>query len=104
MSTNNLPRRIRVAEVLDSRYGPGKRPVSWDERRSDIETVQTDTGEKIILLSGGGQSSPAPGWEILLTKEHPERSTSTGGTPVSWTLYGIPKTTAENDKAKSGNK
>ncbi|MFN8392652.1 MAG: hypothetical protein U0136_20330 [Bdellovibrionota bacterium] len=91
---------MRVGEVLESRYGPGRRPISWDERRPGVEKIKTDSGEVITLRSGGGQSSPAPGWELLLIRESSglemPRQSSVGTTaapdatnPLEWTLYGI---------------
>ena len=77
-------RRIIVSEVLSSRYEPGERPVSWDKRFSGYDEVRTVEGETVRLLSDGGQSSPAPGWELLLTKPSPQDNTA-----FQWTLYGI---------------
>lgn len=86
----SLPRRIRVSEVLSSRYQPGARPVSWDERTIGLEQVKTEVGESLNLYSNGGQSSPDIGWELLLTEElqlaAPEPSLQKA---YSWTLYGI---------------
>lgn len=87
--TSSLPRRIRVQEVLSGRYPPGEKPVSWDERKSGIEQIRTVEGDTISLYSGGGQSTPAPGWELLLTKEQPQLSNPTPA--ILWTLYGIGK-------------
>ncbi|MCB0324617.1 MAG: hypothetical protein KDD69_13640 [Bdellovibrionales bacterium] len=80
-SVEKLPRRIVVTEVLESRYGPGLRPTSWDDRRAGVDRVRTRKGEELSLFSQGGQSSPAPGWELLLTKQ--------ADSGVEWTLYGI---------------
>lgn len=76
-----LPRRVTVAQVLQSRYAPGRRPGSWDARREGIERIRTTSGEELELFSTGGQSSPAPGWELLLTEPR--------DTAVEWTLYGL---------------
>ena len=83
---NTLPRRVIVQEVLEARYEPGERPSSWDARGPGVETVRTRDGELVKLLSNGGQSSPASGWELLLTKE-----SANGAEPAAyeWTLYGI---------------
>jgi hypothetical protein len=83
---SKLPRRVVVSEVLDSRYGPGLRPISWDQRFEGVERVLADSGEEILLFSGGGQSSPAPGWELLLTKEAENKEQPA---VLEWTLYGI---------------
>ncbi len=76
-------RRVVVKEIIASRYAPGKRPARWNERVAGIDEVETTSGEHLSLLSEGDQSSPAPGWELLLNDE-------TGDTKaVTWTLYGI---------------
>lgn len=87
MSTNKLPRRIKVSKVTQSRYQPGNRPVSWDNRKEGIEKVLSDCGEELTLYSNGGQSSPAAGWELLLTEEKPHEGISA----LTWTLYGLAK-------------
>lgn len=88
MSANKLPRRIKISKVLNSRYQPGKRPISWDERKEGIEKIISDTGEELVLFSNGGQSSPAPSWELLLMKENPFAGETSA---LSWTLYGVAK-------------
>jgi len=85
MTAVKLPRRVKVAEVLKGRYQPGKKPLSWDERSAAVEQIRTVDGEQLSLFSTGGQSTPAPGWEILLTSEHQEPS------GLLWTLYGLGK-------------
>ena len=60
-SRKALPRRIRIAAVISSRYAPGTRPALWDQRASGIEVIRTEDGEEINLFSNGGQSSPAAG-------------------------------------------
>lgn len=84
-----LPRRVRVAEVLSGRYQPGEKPVSWDQRISGVEKIRTADGDTLSLYSGGGQSTPAPGWELLLTKERAQLSEHEPA--LLWTLYGIGK-------------
>ncbi len=84
--TNQLPRRIRVKETLSGRYEAGSRPVSWDDRRSGVEKIIADNGETITLYSNGGQSTPAPGWELLLTKEANDVGEAHA---VHWTVYGM---------------
>lgn len=75
--------------MLSSRYEPGKRPTSWDERRAGVEEIETDTGERVLLFSNGGQSSPAVGWELLLTQTHQEATPNASASVLEWTLYGI---------------
>lgn len=90
----NIPRRIKVATVIRSRYEPGERPVQWGDREAGEEEIQTDSGERIFLWSSGGQSSPAPGWELLLTEAH--RSGTTDQPDLyGWTLYGIASSDSE---------
>lgn len=86
----DLPKRIIVAEVLRSRYKPGQRPVSWDERSPGLESVRGSDGEEYQLFSNGGQSTPAPGWELLLTNVV-EVEGEQGASGLEWTLYGIKK-------------
>ena len=78
-----LPRRVRVSEVVRGRYEPGKKPLSWDERAAGIEEIKTSAGEKVLIYSTGGQATPAPGWELLLMKPSSEANT------FHWTLYGL---------------
>lgn len=85
---SKFPKKIKVKSVLKSRYQPGYRPVSWDDRVDGIEKVVTEAGEELDLYSNGGQSSPAPGWELMLTKENPVSESSSA---IAWTLYGIAK-------------
>lgn len=113
MRAMELPRRIQVTGVTASRYRPGSRPISWDRRAPGIEQVTTATGEEITLYSTGGQSTPAPGWILLLTKKagadelaELEQFAAAGkgtvgdrsraGEALCWTLYGIAKTDAEH--------
>jgi hypothetical protein len=79
-----LPRRVKVREIVAGRYPPGERPVSWDERRAGTDEVVTEDGERLLLFDSGGQSTPAPGWELLLRKPAPNHSGA-----VTWTLYGL---------------
>jgi hypothetical protein len=94
-----LPARLQVAEVLESRYSSESersqifkdqwfvpelnRPMSWDDRRGGVDVVRVAGGEVVRLLSSGMQSVPKPGWVIILTSGSEE-----GG--YSWTLYGLP--------------
>jgi hypothetical protein len=94
-----LPRRIQVGAVLSSRYGDARsqaevrasqwfvpelhRPLSWDERRAGVDVICTSSGEELKLVSSGMQSTPKPGWVLLLTSGSAEDG-------FSWTLYGLP--------------
>lgn len=91
-----------MANVVRARYSAGSRPLSWDERKDGLEIVRTVDGEEVVLFSSGQQSSPAPGWELLLTKPHDRetasRSSSDGSDALAsgssapayeWTLYGL---------------
>lgn len=88
-SSQQLPRRVVVRSVIDSRYEPGTRPVNWDERREGVETVEVEGEGRIRLFSSGGQSSPAPGWELLLTDRSHANPTLGDDPAYVWTLYGI---------------
>lgn len=85
--------KVCVAEVISSRYGAvsnasqgaegdGDRPQSWDDRKTGIDVIRSLDGETIKLSSSPMQSTPKPGWVLVLT----------GGTSeegYTWTLYGI---------------
>ena len=79
------PRRVVVEKIISSRYPSAERPISWDQRGAGIDEVLTTSGERLGLLSSGGQSPPQPGWELLLTGE----SSGLGASGVCWTLFGI---------------
>ncbi len=74
-TSDGFPRRVKIKSVLRSRYESrgdgrflsGSKPLSWDERISGVDEVLTENGERLELFSNGGQSTPAPGWELLLT-------------------------------------
>jgi hypothetical protein len=74
---------VTVKEIVSGRYGslPG-RPLSWDERREGIDIVRDDNGKLFRLFSDGGQSTPEPGWKILL-RDGDERAGR------RWTVYGM---------------
>lgn len=78
-----LPCRVKVCELVSGRYAPGQRPISWDERKADVEVVKIEGGKELRLASSGGQSSPDKGWEILLTKHVPDSDA------YAWTLFGV---------------
>jgi hypothetical protein len=85
--------KVCVADVVLSRYDTttipssgrakgGARPASWDQRREGVDVIRAVGGETITLKSSAMQSTPKPGWVIVLT----------GGTEdegYSWTLYGL---------------
>jgi hypothetical protein len=77
-----LPKFIVVGKILTSRYANGVRPQSWDQRSSGIEEIESVDGVRFVLNSEGGQSTPQPGWKIMLLSEHSEGA-------YSWTLQGI---------------
>lgn len=88
--------KLCVAEVVSSRYATvggtscgrfggkagWKRPQSWDARKAGIDVVRSLNGETVKLASSPMQSTPKPGWILVLTggSEHDG---------YSWTLYGI---------------
>lgn len=85
--SRTLPRnaKVCVAEVVTSRYGAargGDRPLLWDERRAGTDTVRIEGGETITLQSSPMQSTPKPGWILVLTGGSHEEG-------YAWTLYGI---------------
>jgi len=83
-----LPQRVTVGKLLSGRYSPGKRPVSWDERKEGRETIETIDGRVLHLASNGGQSTPDRNWELLLTRISQDSGESSEPAFI-WTLYGI---------------
>ena len=82
----HLHAKVSVAEVVSSRYvgaRGGDRPLLWDERRAGKDVVRIEGGETLTLQSSAMQSTPKPGWILVLT------GGSQGG-GYTWTLYGIP--------------
>lgn len=63
---------------------PTFRPDSWDQRSEGIDIIRTTDGEVVKLLSDGMQSSPKPGWVLMLRNGDPADG-------MRWTLYGIPQ-------------
>lgn len=59
-------RVVTVKNVLSSRYESEVRPDSWDERTAGIDRILADDGQEYSLYSSGQQSTPKPGWGILL--------------------------------------
>lgn len=84
MSENlgKLPVRLRVGELVSSRYSNGNRPLNWDQRVSGEDLIKTDDGRVVKLQSDGGQSPPKKDWEILITGGDAQ-------TGYGWTLYAI---------------
>ena len=91
MGQRAVPRRVVVRDIMISRYHEDGRPVNWSQRAPGTEKIRTIDGEEVTLRSAGGQSSPAPGWELLLTEEHP-------GGGYLWTLYGIKPGSERNSR------
>ncbi len=81
----HLHAKVCVAGVVSSRYGGtkgGDRPLLWDERCEGNDVVRIEGGETLTLKSSAMQSTPKPGWILVLT----------GGSEregYTWTLYGI---------------
>ena len=80
-SLDELPARVRVVKLIESRYQGGSRPLSWDQRKAGVDVVLAENGKTIRLASDGQQSPPQPGWTILISGGNPEG--------YLWTLYGI---------------
>jgi len=82
-----FPARVIVKEIVSCRYGalpPTGRLQSWDERKEGVDVVRLADGSTVKLWSDGQQSTPLPGWVIMIT----------GGAPSDgyhWTLYGMPR-------------
>lgn len=85
------PKKIKVSELLESRYPDGKRPLSWDLRKEGVDVVLTTDGDTVRLISDGQQSPPKAGQVLMLTGGDPERG-------YVWTLYGLPR----SEGAQSG--
>ena len=79
-----LPLRVQVESLERGRYVSVDRPESWDERHAGVDIVKTTEGKRVKLLSDGGQSTPQPGWVLMLTSGN-----SNDG--YRWTLYGLPR-------------
>ena len=85
--------KVCVEDVVASRYGlsvkpassggkRSERPQSWDDRKEGIDVVRAFGGDTIKLKSSAMQSTPKPGWVIVLTGGSEQEG-------YSWTLYGI---------------
>jgi hypothetical protein len=83
--TLHLNAKVCVAEVVSSRYGSargGYRPLLWEERREGRDVVRLEGGETVTLMSSAMQSTPKPGWILVLTGDSAQDG-------YTWTLYGI---------------
>jgi hypothetical protein len=79
-----LPAQVEVKSVVNGRYGSSlSRPLTWEDRLDGTDEVITTSGELIRLASSGQQSTPAPGWTIMLTGGQAHQG-------YTWTLYGLP--------------
>ncbi|RMG42821.1 MAG: hypothetical protein D6719_05360 [Candidatus Dadabacteria bacterium] len=79
---DSIPVRIKVKEILSSRYNNNKRPLSWDERKDGNDIVRSEDGRILNLFSNGQQSPPQPGWVILIKGGDADKG-------YNWTLYGM---------------
>lgn len=77
-----LPQVVIVKKTLSSRYKNTPRPSNWDLRKEGLDEIESSDGSRLVLKSNGGQSTPQPGWKILLSKEESEGV-------YLWTLYGL---------------
>lgn len=76
------PHKVTVKSV-QPRYGGKSRPSSWDDRQPGIDVVITTDGRTLRLMSDGQQSSPEPGWVLMVDgADHSDA--------YRWTLYGLP--------------
>lgn len=102
---NKLPARVQVAEVVCSRYGESVdgRPACWAARKGGVDVIKTTSGETVRLLSEGQQSTPEPGWILMLRDYVSDIGVSDIGVSDAcvsdacasegyrWTLFGIPQ-------------
>ena len=91
-----LPKSVVVGKTLSSRYSDGLRPMNWDLRCSVVEEVESVEGERFVLASEGGQSTPQPGWKIMLIHEHSEGA-------YYWTLQGFCSTVVKENVNHQSN-
>lgn len=80
-----LPHRVKVTKVTNGRYRPGQKPQFWEDRKPGVESIVLEDESEIPLYSLGSQSTPAPGWELLLN----DKFEVEGKECFGWTLYGI---------------
>ena len=96
MQVSSFPKRVEIKSVLSPRYleyPQGGRPLSWDNRKEGVDEVELCDGSKLRLISDGGQSTPSPGWVLMLTSGSEESG-------YRWTLYGLGNST---DTAGNGS-
>jgi hypothetical protein len=82
VSSIKLPIVTEVQSVVKSRYLNLEKPPEWDQRIDGIDVVFTTDGAELKLYSSGMQSTPRPGWKILLRSKNESNE-------FSWTLYGF---------------
>lgn len=75
--------RVKVSKLISSRYAGNVRPESWDLRTAGTDTIETEDGRTLKLLSDGQQSPPRPGWQLVITG-------GDGAEGYTWTLYSMP--------------
>ena len=87
----DIPSRIKVRQVLESRYNLQDydnkdlvRPLSWDQRISGVDVVETSDNQTLRLNSNGAQPVPQSGWDLLIYQGDAD-------TGYQWTLYGMEK-------------
>ncbi|HMO17188.1 MAG TPA: hypothetical protein PKA63_03490 [Oligoflexia bacterium] len=80
--------RKKVRGIVKGRYLDGIKPSLWDKRVDGLDIVIDEDGETLCLYSTGDQSTPQPGWEILITGQRPDNPEY-----LEWTLYGVQKVT-----------
>ncbi len=83
MTEKIKPFRSIVTGLVQGKYKPGSKPLSWDDRSNGVDIVLDVNGEELVLDSRGDQSTPDVGWEIFI-----DGKSDVGFT---WTLYGIQK-------------
>ena len=81
---SQLPFQVKVDRLVQSRYSNNERPDQWENRAEGVDTVIASDGQRVRLLSDGGQSPPQTGWTIILTEGTPNLG-------YRWTLYSYPK-------------
>jgi len=77
-----LPLRVKVQELVESRYASNQRPESWDQRKEGVDLVKTEDGKVLKLWSDGQQSPPQKGWILMIRDGDNQKG-------YSWTLYGL---------------
>ena len=85
-SVDKLPQKVKVGEIVSSRYSDNVRPFSWDQRKDGVDVVRTEDGQVLKLWCDGGQSPPKRGWTLMLRGGDIDQG-------YQWTLYGMPRET-----------